>query len=135
MWGVAGLRVLRLANPFVRVVLESRVHPLLSGRLVLLSYRGRRSGGVFRIPLRYAVTDAGELVAVAVRPERKKWWRTFSGGHGATLMLRGQRIGVRGMLTQGGERDSALRAYLDRYPRSRRITENAAVVVFAAENG
>ena len=44
VWGATGLRVLRLANPFVRVVLESRAHRLVSGRLLLLAYRGRRSG-------------------------------------------------------------------------------------------
>jgi hypothetical protein len=132
---VAGLRVLRLANPLVRVLLESRAHRLLSGRLVLLAYRGHRSGREFRIPLRYAETDAGALVAVAVRPERKQWWRTFSGGERGMLTFRGKRVDVRGVVAGGGERDAALRAYLDRYPRSRRVTEHAAVVVFEARDG
>ena len=135
MWSIAGLRLLRLANPLVRVVLESRAHPLLSGRLVLLAYRGRKSGREFRIPLRYARTDAGALVAVAVRPERKQWWRTFSAGEQAILTLRGDRVGVRGGVVEGAERDAALRAYLGRYPRSRRIAERAAVVVFEPGNG
>jgi len=135
VWGAAGLRVIRLANPLVRVVLESGAHRLVSERLVLLTYRGRRSGREFRIPLRYARTDAGALVAVAVRPERKQWWRTFSGGEQAILTIRGERVDVRGVVSAGGERDVALRAYVGRYPRSRRLTEHAAVVVFEPENG
>jgi hypothetical protein len=135
VWRVAGLRVLRLANPLVRAVLESRAHRIGSGRLVLLAYRGRRTGRVFRIPLRYATTESGALVAVAVRPERKQWWRTFSHAERAVLTLRRQRLAARGVVVDGVERDTALRAYLGRYPRSRRITENAAVVVFEALDG
>jgi hypothetical protein len=135
VWGVAGLRVLRLANPLVRVMLESRAHRLVSGRLILLAYRGRRSGREFRIPLRFAATESGALVAVAVWPERKQWWRTFADGGRAMLTLRGQRIAVRGVVAEGSRRDAALRTYLDRYPRSGRITEHAAVVVFEAVGG
>ena len=74
------LRALRLANPLVRVVLRSPVHRVLSGRLLVLSYRGHRSGRTFRIPLRYAETADGAFVAVAVRPDRKLWWRSFRAG-------------------------------------------------------
>ena len=48
------LPLLRLANPLVGRLLESRAHGLLSGALVVLTYRGRRSGREFRIPLQYA---------------------------------------------------------------------------------
>jgi hypothetical protein len=130
MWGAGGLRLLRLANPLVRRVLESRAHRLLSGRLVLLAYRGRRSGRELRIPLRYAETESGALVAVAVRPDHKRWWRAFRTEAPATLTLRGAHQGAVGVVADGDERVAALRAYLDRYPRSARLTHDAAVVVF-----
>ncbi|HEY7178004.1 MAG TPA: nitroreductase/quinone reductase family protein [Gaiella sp.] len=135
MWGVAGLRVLRLANPVVRRVLDSRAHPLLSGRLVVLAYRGRRTGRQLRIPLRYAETRDGALVAVAVEPEGKQWWRTFADEAPAAVRLRGTEVAVRGRLAAGDRRGSALEAYLDRYPRSRRLTRDAAVVVLEPVNG
>ncbi len=135
MWGLAGLRVLRLANPLVRIVLESRAHRLLSGRLVLLAYRGRRSGREFRIPLRYAETDAGAVVALAVRADRKQWWRAFRTADPATLTLRGARVAALGLVAAGPERDTALRAYLDRYPGTAGLTSDAAVVVFRALDG
>lgn len=131
----AGLRVLRLANPVVRVVLESRAHRLLSGRLLVLEYRGRRSGREHRIPLRYAETSGGAVVAVAVRPERKRWWRTFLGGEDAALVLRGVRVAAHGVVTDGAERDEALGAYLEHYPRSEPLIRDAAVVAFEPGDG
>ena len=135
MWGVRSLRVLRLANPLVRIVLESRAHRLLSGRLVLVAYRGRRSGREFRIPLRYAETDVRALVTIAVRPDRKQWWRAFRTADAATLTLRGARVDAVGAVAEGDERNAALRAYVDRYPGSARLTGDAAVVVFEARDG
>jgi hypothetical protein len=135
VWGAAGLRMLRLANPVVRRVLDSRAHRLLSGRLLVLAYRGRRSGRELRIPLRYAETGDGAFVAVAVRPERKQWWRSFSSGGPATLTLRGKEVFVQGRIAVGDEREAALRAYDARYPRSRRLTRDAAVVVLEPTHG
>jgi hypothetical protein len=133
--GVSGLRALRVGNPLVVVVLESRAHRLLSGRLLVLAYRGHRSGREFRIPLRYAETGSGALVAIAVHPERKRWWRSFATPARATLVLQGERVEVRGATAAGDARETSLQAYLDRYPRSRRIAEGAAVVVFERPGG
>jgi hypothetical protein len=124
------LRLLRLGNPVVRAVLGSRAHRLLSGRLLVLDYRGRRTGRRYRIPLRYAETDAGELVAVAVRPERKLWWRSFTEPASASVLLRGETVGVVGALASGDTRTSVLARYDERTPRGARWTGDAAVVVF-----
>jgi hypothetical protein len=40
-----------------------------------------------------------------------------------------------GALVDGGDRERALAAYLDRYPRSERLTLDAAVVVFERGDG
>ncbi len=135
MSDAAPLRLLRLANPLVRAVLDSRVHGILSGRLVLVEYRGPRSGRTFRIPLRYAPTGDGGIAALAVRPERKQWWRAFALGGSATLTIRGAPVSARGEITAGEARSAALEAYLARYPRSRRVAEDAAVVVFRPVDG
>ena len=112
------LRLLRIANPVVRGVLGSPVHRLLSGALVVLAYRGHRSGRGFRIPLRYAETPDGSIVAVAVRPERKLWWRSFARPTDASLLVAGVSRAVTGRLLDGEERRAALRAYLGRFPRA-----------------
>jgi hypothetical protein len=124
------LRLLRLANPLVRVVLHSRAHGLLSGRLVLLTYEGHRSGRTFRIPVRYAMLGDARLVAIAVRPERKLWWRSFAEPRAATVLLRRLPVEVVGTLADGDVGSDARAAYAARYPRSARLVDAAAVVVF-----
>ncbi len=105
-----------MANPFVRTILRSRAHRLLSGRLLLLTYTGR--GGRRRtIPILFARAGTG-LVALAVAPERKRWWRTFRGGAPAVLVLAGEAVAARGQLLGGVEAREALRAYLTRFPRA-----------------
>jgi hypothetical protein len=96
----------------------------------VLDYRGHRSGRSFRIPLRYAETTDGSVVAVAVRPERKRWWRSFAEPADATLTLRGVRVEAIGALAEGDDRERALEAYLARYPRAAELARDAAIVVF-----
>jgi hypothetical protein len=114
------LRLLRLANPVVRAVLGSPAHRLLSGGVLVLTYRGHRSGRAFRIPLRYATMPGGRIVALAVKADGKLWWRSFSQPAPATLLVRGVERVVSGRLLQGEERRAALRAYLARFPRAAR---------------
>lgn len=119
----------------MRVVLDSPAHRLLSGRLLVLEYRGHRSGRPFRIPVRYAEASDGSLVAVAVRPERKLWWRSFAAPGQATLTLRGGSVEARGTLAETAARETALAAYLARYPRSAALASDAAIVVFTRSPG
>ena len=128
------LRLLRLANPVVRAVLNSRAHWLLSGRLVVVSYCGRRSGRSFRIPLRYAAFPDGRLVALAVQPERKLWWRSFAEPAPASLTIRRKRVEARGALTEGDARERALTVYVARFPRSAHLAQEAAIVEFLPEH-
>jgi hypothetical protein len=131
--GVAGLRVLRLANPIVRRVLESPAHRVLSGRLLLLTYQGHRSGREYRIPLGYADAFDGSIVTLAAEPTRKKWWRSFSEPRPAVLTIRGARIAAVGALAHGNRREKALETYVARHPRIGGATHRAAVVLFDAE--
>ena len=115
---MAPLRLLRLANPVVRAVLGSPAHRLLSGGLLVLTYRGHRSGRTFRIPLRYATMPGDRIVALAVAADGKLWWRSFSRPSPAMLLVRGTERAVSGRVLQGEERRAALRAYLERFPRA-----------------
>lgn len=68
---------LRAQNPLVRALLRSPAHGLLSGRVLLISYTGRRSGRSFALPVQY-VREGDEVVVTVGWPERKTWWRNFS---------------------------------------------------------
>ncbi len=112
------LRLLRVANPVVRRILASPAHGLLSGSLLVLEYRGRRSGRTFRIPVMYA-RHGEEIVVIAVAPETKQWWRTFRTAAPARLSVAGRTLEVEGRRLLGVEARDAVRAYLRRFPRAR----------------
>ena len=96
----------------------------------MLTYRGHRSGRLYRIPLRYVELDDGRLASVALRPESKDWWRTFREPSPASLTVRGSTQAVTGALTDAHERVSVLARYSDGSSRLERATRGAAVVVF-----
>ncbi|MBA2295246.1 MAG: nitroreductase family deazaflavin-dependent oxidoreductase [Actinobacteria bacterium] len=129
--GHVPLRLLRVANPLVRAILRSPAHRLLSGRLVLLAYRGRRTGRTYEIPLRHAETADGRLVAVAVRPEQKLWWRSLVEPTPVALVFRGDRLEATAELADGAERAAALASYVAGSRRVASLTDDAAVVVFS----
>ncbi|GAA3365890.1 hypothetical protein GCM10017744_070470 [Streptomyces antimycoticus] len=66
----------------------------VSGRLTVVTYTGRRSGRTFSTPVAYQ--RAADVVTIAVAmPERKLWWRNFT-GEGGPLALDldgGERVG------------------------------------------
>ena len=111
------LRLLRLGNPFVRAVLRSRAHRLLSGSLALLEYEGRRTRKHYAIPVVYAESGS-RIVALAAHPERKQWWRAFREPARATLLVRGESRALEGRLLGGEDRRPALRSYFERNPRA-----------------
>jgi hypothetical protein len=80
--------------------------------------------------VRYAALADGRLVVIAVRPERKLWWRSFAEPREVTMLLRRLPVGVVGTLADGDVGADARTAYAARYPRSAALLENAAVVVF-----
>jgi F420H(2)-dependent quinone reductase len=85
----------RVVNPFVRAVLRSPAHVLLSGRLALLTVTGRRSGRAFTFPVGYH--RDGERVTIDVgSPERKRWWRNLSDPAPVEIRLEGVRHGGTG---------------------------------------
>ena len=67
---------MRIGNTFVRWILRSPFHRLLSRSVMLLTYRGRRSGREYTIPVGYARHDDDVLVLVG-RSSVKTWWRNF----------------------------------------------------------
>ncbi|MGA2112603.1 MAG: hypothetical protein ABSG98_10725 [Anaerolineales bacterium] len=108
-------------NPLVGLILSSPLHPLLSQSLLVLSYRGRKSGKRFDIPVEYA--QSGETLCILPgRPEQKTWWRNFRGGTPVDILLRGHRLHGLASLLDGREDAfalaQALAIYLRRFPAS-----------------
>jgi len=114
----------KIANPFVRLILRSPLHAWMSAALLLITYRGRKSGREFTLPVQY-VQDGGHVYIVPGYAEKKTWWRNLKGGADVQVTLKGQTRPGRGTLLER-ESDAAeiLKAfglYLRQYPPSAKI--------------
>jgi hypothetical protein len=110
-------------NLLVRPILRSPFHRLLSGRLVLLRVRGRKTGRLHVFPVGYV--QEHDVLHVLVGDYRTKtWWRNFEGGARVELTLRGRRVEATGEVLRWESQPDALVAALARYvsesPFSRR---------------
>lgn len=79
MWG----------NPFVIWLLRSPLHGLLSAHFMVITYTGRKSGKIFRVPVNYVQDD--HTLYVSSDPKRT-WWRNFRHPAQVTLRLRGKDV-------------------------------------------
>jgi deazaflavin-dependent oxidoreductase (nitroreductase family) len=73
-------------NPVVKAVLRSPIHWLCSKSLMLITFRGRRSGKLYTTPVRYV--RVGNTVRCFTTAE-SRWWRNLSGGADVTLRIAG----------------------------------------------
>lgn len=121
-------RLQRFGNLFVIGLLRSPLHCLASGSILLLTYRGRRSGRRFTIPVMYAERE-GTLTIFVGHPERKTWWRNLRDGAEVEVRLRGRRLRGRATVVAAGE------TYLARYPRARTAIEAADSPTFVRVAG
>lgn len=107
----------RIGNRFVKAVLRSPLHRMMSGFLMLLSYRGRRSGAEYTIPVGYH--DDGDGITVLVgRAADKTWWRNLRGGAPVSLRVRGRKVEGVADVAAGGEAARLMEAYFSALPRA-----------------
>jgi F420H(2)-dependent quinone reductase len=77
---------MKAVNPFVRLLLRSPLHGMLSDTLLLLTYRGRKSGKRYTIPVAYS--RAGDEVSVFTD---HAWWKNLRGGAPVIVEIKRQR--------------------------------------------
>jgi deazaflavin-dependent oxidoreductase (nitroreductase family) len=136
------VRPRKLYNPIVVAILRSPLHGLMSNSVMLLTYRGRRSGRAFTTPISY-VRDGEDLLAVASRDHA--WWRNLRGGAPVWVRLRGRELRATGRLLEGRAGEEGLLRVLRAVPAYRkhwgvqlngngRPTDPAAIARIAREN-
>lgn len=79
--------MLRLANIFMRSLLRSPLHGVLSRNLLLLSYTGRKSGKRYTFPITYS--RLGDVVSVFTY---RAWERNLRGGAPVVVEIKRQRF-------------------------------------------
>lgn len=109
----------KITNPMVRLILRSKLHRWMSATLLLITYRGRKSGREFTLPVNYA-RQGQTLYIIPGAAKKKTWWRNLRGGAAVQLVLEGKKVNGRARLLEGeaeaGARLDATWLYLERYP-------------------
>ena len=77
-------------NPLIRGILNSRLHPLLSRGLMVLTVTGRRTGTRYSFPVGYQQESATRLVVMVSKAQRKRWWKNFRAPGPVEMRLRGR---------------------------------------------
>ena len=80
-------------NPLARALLRSPLHRLMSGRVLVLRFRGRRSGARYAVPVVYSRAADGALEAAT--SVYGKWWRNLESGAPASVLVRGRAVPAR----------------------------------------
>ena len=77
-------KMVRYFNPLSRFLLATPLHPLMSARLMLLRFTGRKTGRSYTTPVSYVRAEDSLLV-----PGGGAWWKNLEGGPLAEVCLRG----------------------------------------------
>ena len=109
----------KIANPFVRLILRSPFHRLMSAALLIITYRGRKTGKEYSLPVQF-VQDGNHIYIVPGLPEQKTWWRNLKDGVPVQLVLRGQTLAGNGvLLKQDTDSETIVKSFgliLQRFP-------------------
>ena len=76
-----------IINPIMKALLRSPLHGILSDSIMIVSFRGRRSGKEFSTPVRY-VRD-GDIIRAYSNTETQ-WWRNLRNGAEASIHAAGK---------------------------------------------
>ncbi|MDX1512001.1 MAG: hypothetical protein R3249_11680 [Nitriliruptorales bacterium] len=100
-------------NRPLRALVQSPLHRLVSDRIAVISYTGRRSGKQYTLPAFYR--DKGAYLTVAVGwPDEKVWWHNFTGEGGPVdVVVKGRHLTGHAVATRNGTDDAVVRITLD----------------------
>jgi hypothetical protein len=76
-----------LLNRVPAAILSSPLHPLLSGKRLVLTFTGHRSGTRYSTPVNYLQCGRELLITTDSR-----WWHNLGGGAAVELRLRGRHV-------------------------------------------
>lgn len=78
---------MKAQNPFMKWLLRSPLHGVVSRLYLLITFTGRKSGAVYTTPVQYA--QDGDALTV-ITSEGYTWWKNLRGGADVHIHLRGQ---------------------------------------------
>jgi hypothetical protein len=90
----------RLSNRIMIPLLRSPLHFLVSDKIMLITFTGRKSGQVYTLPVEYR--QEGNNLFVFTQKDRT-WWKNFEGGAIVSLQLRGHEVKAKANVARVGE--------------------------------
>ena len=75
----------RFGNSVMRGILRSPLHPMMSGRILVINVTGRKTGKLYRFPVGYVEHDGAILIGTA-----GNWRRNLAANQSVTVLLRGK---------------------------------------------
>jgi len=88
---------MRIGNSFMKFILSSPLHGMLSRNFMLISVTGRKSGKTYTTPVNYQ--RQGEALLVVSMRDRT-WWRNLRGGAPVTMRLQGKVVAGMGKVME-----------------------------------
>ena len=105
-----------VVNRVMRLLLHSPLHRLMSGNIMVLYFRGRRSGRRRWTPVRYLREGEGSVFCLTGR--ETGWWPNLLDEAPVELRLAGRRVAAtaQALPDDAQRKDAALRRMLGRFP-------------------
>ncbi len=110
-------------------ILRSAAHGLMSGRLMVVTARGRVSGQAISFPVGY-VPDADGWLSVVADHEHKQWWRNVEANPDVELTVRRRRVQATARVLRPNDGAQHLEAFR-RYVSAFRSSGKALGVTYA----
>ena len=102
----------KLMNKVPAAILRSPLHPIMSGRYLILAFTGRKSGKRYSTPVAYLREDEAFLMTTD-----SPWWRNLKGGTPVTLWVKGRGCeGIAEAVTDHVEVARVLARFLEAQP-------------------
>jgi deazaflavin-dependent oxidoreductase (nitroreductase family) len=102
----------RVINKIPAAVLRSPLHPLMSGKYLLLTFTGRKSGRRYTTPVAY-LEENGVFLMTTDSP----WWKNLNGGGRVTVRVKGSKYeGIGETITDIAEVAQVLGRFLETQP-------------------
>jgi deazaflavin-dependent oxidoreductase (nitroreductase family) len=82
-----------IGNPFMKAILRSPFHAIMSRSVAIITVTGKKSGKVYTFPVNYQ-RDGDEIWVVSMRD--RTWWRNLRGGAKVIVRLAGREMKAHG---------------------------------------
>lgn len=114
----------KIANPFVRLILRSPLHGIMSASVMLITYTGCKSGKEYTLPVQFA-SENHTINIVPGNANKKTWWRNLRREPAMKLWMAGVAKSGRAVVLEGDFQVSLitqlLTTYLLRFPPSAKM--------------